>query len=383
MEDRTSNFQLPTFNFQLNIEHPTSNPSAGSGQAIERRSLFIAGRQISATAPVFVIAEIGVNHDGSLGRALGLVEAARSAGADAVKLQIFRAEALMSASCSLAGYQVQRCGETSAVEMLRGYELSAGEVGKIVGAIREAGMVPLATPFSVADVDVIEGLDLPAVKIASPDIVNRPLLERAARLGRPLLVSTGASTIEEIGRTVGWLDQWGVRFALLHCVSAYPTADRDVNLCWIGEVRERFGVAAGYSDHSTQMMCGALAVAAGACVIEKHLTYDRSAPGPDHAASADPGQFREYVEMVRRAARMRGLPGRRVLAVEEDVRRVSRQSLVLRRRLRAGDVIGEGDLMVQRPGTGIGAAEISLVVGRKLKHGGAAGEVLRWEMLAA
>jgi sialic acid synthase SpsE len=343
----------------------------------------IDDREIGPTAPVFVIAEIGVNHDGRVDRALDLVEAARSAGADAVKLQVFRADALMSAASAFAGYQAERCAERSPLEMLRRYELSAGDVQTVVKSIRDAGMVPLATPFSLSDVDVIERLDLPAVKIASPDLVNRPLLERAASLGRPLLVSTGASTVEEIGRAVAWLGERGADFALLHCVSAYPTPEQDLNLCWIAELRERFGVVAGYSDHSTELLAGALAVAAGACVIEKHLTYDRSAAGPDHAASADPAQFAEYVGLIRRAQRMRGRPGRRVLPVEEDVRRLSRQSLVLSRPKRAGDVIGEDDVIVQRPGTGIPAAALPRVIGRKLKSRCAAGEMLRWEMLAA
>ena len=361
----------------MDIEHPTSNIE-GHTEVFR-----IGAFEVSECAPVLVIAEIGVNHDGEVSRALELVGAAQAAGADAVKLQIFRADALMSESSALAGYQAERCGDTSPVDMLRQYELGRRDVEKVVAAIRDAGMIPLATPFSAGDVDVIEALDLPAVKIASPDVVNRPLLERAARTGNPLLVSTGASRIDEIERAVEWLAEWGAPFALLHCVSAYPTAVQHANLCWIGELSRRFGVPVGYSDHTTEVLCGALAVAAGACVIEKHLTYDRAAAGPDHAASADPEHFAQYVHLLRQAERVRGRPGRRVLPVEEDVRRVSRQSIVLARKLKAGHVVREIDLVIQRPGTGIPAAELSAVVGRTMRTTADAGEMLRWEMLAA
>jgi sialic acid synthase SpsE len=346
-------------------------------------SLTLFGRTVSASDPTLVIAEIGVNHDGSLERALELVEHAYRARADAVKLQIFRARTLMHASTSFATYQLERCAEASAAEMLEHYELSPEALETVVEAIRDKGMVPIATPFSIDDLALIEELRLPAVKIASPDLVNRPLLERAAQLGKPLLVSTGASTPAEIERTVGWLREWNAPFALLHCVSAYPTPQHDANLCWVTELAARFGAVAGYSDHTTELMAGALAVAAGANVIEKHLTYDRRAQGPDHAASFDPAQFAQYVHLIRQADQLRGTPGRRVLAIEEDVRKVSRQSLVLRRALNPGDLLREEDLVIQRPGTGIPAAELPRVIGRTLTQSLPAGTLLTWDMLHA
>ena len=346
-------------------------------------TLQIDRRTIAVGGPTFVIAEIGVNHDGSVERALELVEHARVAGADAVKLQVFRARQLMHASSAFAGYQVERCAEATPAEMLERYELSAQDVRAVVSAIRAAGMAPIATPFSLEDVELVRELDLPAVKIASPDLVNRPLLQRVARLGRPLLVSTGASTVEEIETTVGWMREWGAAFALLHCVSSYPTPEGEANLCWITELAERFGVVVGHSDHTTDVLAGPLAVAAGASVIEKHLTYDKSAQGPDHSASFDPAEFAEYVRMIRSAERMRGTPGRRVLAVEEDVRRVSRQSLVLTRAMKEGERVRAEDLTVQRPGTGIPAAEVGKVVGMRTKTAVAAGAMWSWDVLSA
>lgn len=346
--------------------------------------LEIDGRVIGPGRPTLVIAEIGVNHDGSARRAIELVKIAAACGADAVKLQLFRASLLMHASSAFAGYQKERvvAGDSTPTDMLRRYELSLDDVRRVVGAVRELGLVPLATPFSPPDVENVERLRLPAVKVASPDLVNRPLLERIARCGKPMLVSTGASAIEEVEMAAGWLADWGATFALMHCVSAYPTPNEHANLCWIGELAGRFDVPIGYSDHTTETFAGALAVAAGAVVIEKHLTYDRAAKGPDHAASADPQQFERYVRHVRGAERLRGRPGKRVLEIEQDVRRVSRQSLVVRRDIRAGAVLREDDLTVQRPGTGMPAAMITQAVGRRALRPLQAGVLLTPDMLA-
>jgi len=347
------------------------------------QSLQIDHQIISPTTSTFVIAEIGVNHDGSVERALELVSHAKDCGADAVKLQIFNARTLMHASTAFATYQANRCNESSAVEMLEAYELSPEELKLVVEAIREAGMLPIATPFSLEDVDTVSQLNLPAIKIASPDLVNRPLLQRAASQKKPLLVSTGASTIEEIDQTVKWLTDWNSPFALLHCISAYPTKDVDANLCWITELAAKFKTIVGYSDHTNDILAGALAVSAGARIIEKHLTYDCQAHGPDHSASFNPAEFKQYVELIRRAQLLSGTPGRRVLPVEQDVRKVSRQSLVLRRPIKIGQQIAEADLAIQRPGTGIPAADMTKVVGKSAAMAIPAGTLLTWDMLHA
>src|SRR5439155_11120347 len=155
-------------------------------------------------------------------------------------------------------------------EMLARYELGERDVFEIVRAVRDLGLVPLATPFSPGDVDLVERLRLPAVKISSPDLVNRPLLARAAKVGRPLLLSTGASTVEEVEQTVSWLRQWDATFALLHCVSSYPAPAGQANLCWIAELAAKFDVPVGYSDHTTLLLSGAAAVSHGACAVERH-----------------------------------------------------------------------------------------------------------------
>jgi N,N'-diacetyllegionaminate synthase len=342
----------------------------------------LGGRGIESGTHTVVIAEIGVNHDGDLSRALDLVHAAADAQADAVKLQIFSADRLMHESSAFASYQKTGVGDASPTAMLRRYELSFEHVDKIVAEIRKVGLLPLATPFSLEDVDLIESLELPAIKIASPDIVNWPLLRRAARTERPMLISTGAATINEVTSSLAWLRGWGSRVVLLHCISSYPTPAHETNLCWIGEMAERFGVPVGFSDHTTELMAGALAVAAGACVIEKHLTYDRDASGPDHSASCDPVAFKQYVALIRASEQMRGKPGKRVLDIEKDVRTVSRQSLIAKRDLARGHLIREEDLTVQRPGTGIPAAAMPSIVGRRAGQAIRAGQMLQWNAIS-
>jgi len=329
-----------------------------------------------------VIAELGVNHDGELQKAIELVHMASRAGADVVKLQVFKADRLMHPSSVMAEYQKRSLLEDSPIDMLRRYELEEEELGQIVAEIRKLGMQPLATPFSPEDVGVIESLQLGAIKIASPDIVNWPLLRRAAQYGRPLLVSTGAANVNEISSSIAWLRGWNAQFALLHCISSYPTPAENVNLSWIGELAARFGTAVGFSDHTTDVITGALAVAAGAAFVEKHLTYDCNAAGPDHSASLNPSDFANYVSLVRMATAMRGSPGKRVLEIERDVRSVSRQSLVAARDIPAGQRIGEEDLKVQRPGTGIPASALPSIVGQRTSHPIKIGEMLSWQSLS-
>lgn len=342
----------------------------------------IDGKVVGPGLRTLVIAEIGVNHDGRLDRALKLVDCAANAGADAVKLQIFRANELMHASSSFADYQKQSVDAQTPSDMLKEYELSEDELHQVVNAIEQRQMIAIATPFSPADVDVIDSLDLPAIKIASPDLVNQILLSRAAETGRPMIVSTGAATLAEIDQAVKWIMHWRATFALMHCVSSYPTPTSEAHLSWITQLAARYDLPIGYSDHTTDILAGALAVATGACIIEKHLTYDRNAKGPDHSASADPEQFCEYVRLVRNAQAMCGSGSRHVLPIERDVRTVSRQSLVLARDISVGEMISMDDLTVQRPGTGITPAEVNVAVGRVARASLQKGTMLQWDMLS-
>jgi sialic acid synthase SpsE len=340
----------------------------------------MGGRLVGAGHRTLVIAEIGVNHDGSVDRAIELVHHAAAAGADAVKFQIFRAKSLMHPSSTFAKYQENNVSDADPSAMLERFELSDSDLRRVIATAIGLRLMPLATPFSPDDLNAIDDLNLPAIKIASPDLVNRVLLKQASRRRRPLIVSTGAATMEEVDQTVTWLREWQCQFMLMHCVSSYPTPAYQAHLCWISELA-RLGAAVGYSDHTTEIFAGALAVSAGACAVEKHLTYDRSAKGPDHAASADPVEFAEYVRLIRSAEGMRGVAGKQVLPIERDVRNVSRQSLVLARDVDAGQMIYPHDLTVQRPGIGIAAADADVAAGRIARESLPKGTLLQWDML--
>lgn len=334
----------------------------------------IADRELSGDGPPYVIAELGVNHDGDVDTAVALVDAARRAGADAVKLQMFDAKRLLSRAALLADYQ-RRAGSADPLAMLERLELGADALARVVREARAVGLHAIVTIFNVDLVDVAAEQPWDAFKLASPDLVNHPLLRRVLETGRPLLLSTGAATLDEVCAALAIV---GDRpHVLLQCVSAYPTPPERAGLGGIAALRRVTRGVIGYSDHTVDVDTGALAVAAGARVLEKHLTHDRHAPGPDHAASLDPASFRAYVERARRAHAMLGRAEKTVLDIERDVRRAARQSLVTARDLPKGATLTPDDLVVKRPGTGLPPGMLEAVVGRRLAGDVAADTPLR------
>lgn len=323
----------------------------------------IGDRHIGPGHAPYIIAEIGVNHDGSPERAVQLVGTARDAGADAVKFQLFETDRLMSAAARLAAYQ-QRAGETEPFAMLRRLELTARQLAPAVEHAHQLGLHAIVTVFSVELVPLADELPWDAYKTASPDIINRPLLHAAADTGRPLIISTGASTLDEVARAARWLVDARNRLAALQCVSSYPAPDDA--LAGIPAIAHATALPTGYSDHTPSVETGAEAVRCGACILEKHLTHDTSAQGPDHAASLDAPAFARYAELARRAipGSRTIAPDKRILDCERDVRDVSRQSLVAARTLRPGDPITRDALTIKRPGTGIPPFMLDDLIGR-------------------
>lgn len=326
----------------------------------------IGGRSLGPSSPPYVIAEIGVNHDGSLDRAIELVEAAAGAGADAVKFQLFRSDLLLSKASKLASYQ-SAAGEHDPAAMLSRLELAHDDLARACAHARACGLHAIVTAFSLPLVEVAATLPIDAFKTASPDIVNKPLLDALSAQGKPMIISTGAATLDEVERAAGWLSAAIAhdRLALLHCVSAYPTPLEEANLAGIMDLQSLMpSVAVGYSDHTQSVETGSIAVAAGACVLEKHLTHDRDAAGPDHAASLEPKQLAAYIEKAKLAWLMLG-EGKAVAAIEGDVRTLSRQSIVAARDIAAGQVITADLLCIKRPGTGLGPWLLDELIGAK------------------
>jgi N-acetylneuraminate synthase/N,N'-diacetyllegionaminate synthase len=352
----------------------------GMGTDATAAGPWFAEATAAAAARVMVIAELGVNHDGQVALAERLVDAAADAGADAVKVQLFHPDRLLSNQSLLASYQQSAAEDPRA--LLGGLALGVAQLRPIAARARRRGLRFLVTPFSLPDVEDLAALDADAIKIASPDAVNLPLLEACATLGRPLLISTGTCTLDELAPAAMRLREHAPGGALLHCVSSYPTPRGDAALGAIRVMREAFGLPIGYSDHTPDLDTGALAVAGGAIVLEKHLTHDKAAPGPDHAASITPEELRDYIRRAREAAAMLGPAAKRVLPIEADVQKVSRQSLCATRDLPAGHTLGADDLTIKRPGTGLPAARLAATIGRTLARPVAANDLLGPDDLA-
>ena len=350
-----------------------------SNEKVHQRFSFSAADE-RRPAEVAVIAEVGVNHDGEVGIAERLIEAAAQAGADAVKFQYFHPERLLSDQAELAGYQ--RGKAASQRELLEKLALPLDTLAGLVEAVHACGLWAVVTPFSLDDPGELAALGLDAVKSASPDAVNTPLLHACSALGLPMLISTGTCGLDELDPAATLLGGHQQGGALLHCVSSYPTPMDQAQLGGIAALSDRFNLPVGYSDHTPALHTGGLAVAAGAVVIEKHLTHDRAAKGPDHAASLDPEGFTGYVRNVREAQAALGTRSKTISDIERDVRRVSRQSVCVVRDLSAGHVLTREDLTVKRPGTGVAAKELASIVGRRLSQDVMSNTMLHHEHLA-
>ncbi len=306
----------------------------------------------------YIIAEIGVNHDGDRACALELTHAAAAAGADAVKFQLFDADLLMSRACRPAEYQ-SRAGEHDPHAMLRRLSLTIDDLAPCVRAAHQRNIHAIVTVFSAQLVQPANTLPWDAYKTASPDIIHRPLLTQLAATGKPLIISTGASTLDEVTRATRWLSAGTSErtITFLQCVSAYPAPDDALALDVIPTLARVLGLPIGYSDHSAHEETGALAVRHGAVMLEKHVTYDRAAKGPDHAASLDLPAFARYCARARAARPDPSLIAlgceKSVQAIERDVRTVSRQSIVTTRELPAGHILTADDVTIKRPGTGL------------------------------
>lgn len=315
----------------------------------------------------YVIAEAGVNHNGQLETAIKLVEAAKEAGADCVKFQAFTADEIAVKDTPKTEYQ-KRSGPAgeSQYEMLQRCELAAAEFVAVKQRCDELGIDFLVTPFSVRWVEELEGMGAAAYKIGSGNLAVPELLEAIGRTGKPVILSTGMSDLAQAERAIAVIQKAGCgELAVLHCVSLYPTRLDQVNLRAMAVLGEKMELAVGFSDHTTEEITGALAVAAGAVILEKHLTLDRNMEGPDHAMSLEPEQLRRYIAMARQGRTALGYGRKEPLPEEMAIREMVSFSVASSTFIPAGSIITEEMLTVMRPGTGIPAAEKSNLTGRR------------------
>jgi N,N'-diacetyllegionaminate synthase len=330
-----------------------------------------------------VIAEAGVNHNGDLDLAKKLVDAAAEAGADAVKFQTFSADRLVTRKAPKAEYQKRRTDASeSQYDMLKKLELSEAAQRELQARCQERGILFLSTPFDEQSADFLERLGVPAFKIPSGEITNAPFLAHVARKGRPMIVSTGMSTLEEVKDAVDTIRTAGnPPLVLLHCVSNYPADPRDVNLRAMSTLAQAFGVPVGYSDHTLGVAVGIAAMALGACVLEKHLTMDRSLPGPDHCASLEPRELMTLVCDGRNVELSLGNGIKMPTSAERELAAVARKSLVAARDLRAGTILQADMLVARRPGCGLPPSMLSHIVGKRTGRHIREDELLRVEDL--
>ena len=338
-----------------------------------------------------VIAEAGVNHNGSVDLALRLVDVAAEAGADVVKFQTFKAEHLATARAAKAQYQIANTQEAgSQLDMLRGLELDQADHRRLAARCRERGIRFMSTAFDSQSLAFLSTLEMPAIKIPSGDITCGPLLLQAARLRRPLIVSSGMSTLADIEQALGVI-AFGLTEArepsgradfdaayvsaagrealrrhvtLLHCVTQYPAPFGSVNLRAMDTMAAAFGLPVGYSDHTAGIEISIAAVARGATVIEKHFTLDRTMPGPDHAASLEPGALAQMVSAIRNVELALGSAFKAPGAEELANRPIARRSVVAARAIGRGEVYGPDMLTCKRPAHGLSPMDIWSLLGR-------------------
>jgi N,N'-diacetyllegionaminate synthase len=334
----------------------------------------------------FIIAEAGVNHCGSVERALDMVDAAAGCGADAVKFQTFSTDLLVSSSAPTAAYQRTAVGAARQEEMLRGLELARDDHRRIVERCALRGIEFMSTPFDAGAAGFLVSAGMRRMKVPSGELTNDGFLLHLASLGLPLIVSTGMATLGEVRHAVGILGRLpdraiGPPLVLLHCTSNYPVAPADVNLRAMRTMADEFGLPVGYSDHTLGITAAVAASALGAVVIEKHFTLDRSLPGPDHAASLEPDGLRALVTAVREVEQMLGSPEKRPSSSELPVRDVVRRSVAAARPLSSGQRLRADDLTCLRPGTGIPPGELQSLVGRTILRDVGGGMLLEREWI--
>jgi N,N'-diacetyllegionaminate synthase len=343
----------------------------------------IGGRPVGQGHPCFVIAEAGVNHNGDLELARELVRIAARTGADAIKFQTFSADRLVTASAAKAEYQVDRTGsDESQHDMLKRLELSADDHRRLMADCKGEGILFLSSAFDEASADLLDELGVVAYKVPSGEITNLPYLRHLATKGRPLIVSTGMSTMDEVSAAMAAIQATReVPVVLLHCVSLYPSPPEAANLHAMAAMRAEFDVPVGYSDHTEGIWISLAAVALGANMIEKHLTKDRGLAGPDHEASLEPAAFSSMMEGIREVEASLGDGVKRPLPEEAATAAAARKSVVAATNIPAGTAIRRDMLAVMRPGTGLPPDRLDWVVGRKARRPIASGSAITAEMV--
>ena len=339
----------------------------------------IGGRLLGPCRPALIVAELGQNHNGSVALAEQLIDAAAWAGADAIKLVKRDLESELSREARVRPYDSRHAFGTTYGEHRQALELSAGEHAILAMRARRHGLIYIATACDPPSARLLDELNVDALKIASRDLTNLPLIRDVAGRRKPMILSTGMATLAEIEAAVKVLREASCSFALLQCTSLYPTPTKDVHLRSMSTLSARYNVAVGFSDHTAGILLAPVAVARGAVIVEKHLTLDRNLKGTDHACSLEPDEFRQLVSNVREVEAALGRADKPVVEGVASVRIKLGRSLVTRVPLTAGTRIEEPMLALKCPGDGLSWLDRQRVVGRRLKRDLEADEKLTLE----
>lgn len=330
----------------------------------------VGSRYIGHSEPCFIIAEAGVNHNGKLPIAKKLIDAAIDAGADAIKFQTFNTEKLVSRALSKSQY-----------DMLKKLELTNESFLELRNYAKERKVALFSTPFDEKSVTTLDRAGVPAFKVSSGDLNNLPLLRIIAKTGRPIILSTGMSTMAEISEAVDAIAPYCQKLVLTHCTSLYPPRFDEINLKAMDTIRAKFGVPVGYSDHTLGYEISLAAVVLGACVIEKHLTLDKKMKGPDHKASLEPSEFADMVKRIRNIEQSLGTKEKRPVPREKEMRAYARKSITAVKQIPRNAKITAGDIAILRPGNGIEPKYFDEIIGCRSKVVIRPGEQIEWHML--
>jgi len=333
--------------------------------------------------PCFIIAEAGVNHNGSVELAKRMVDAAKSAGADAIKFQTFIPEEMTSELAEKADYQNKNDPRhKTQLEMLRSLAFSPEQFKELKVYCDNVGVLFLSTPFEVKSVDILENLGVLAYKIPSGEITNIQLLEYIAKKGKPIILSTGMSSIKEIKFALETIYAAGNKqVAVLQCTTSYPASPETLNLRAMQSIAKKFKVSVGLSDHSEGIVAPIAAVALGACVIEKHFTLDRTMEGPDHKASLEPKELKAMVDAIRKTELMLGTGIKKPHESEFAILKHARKSIFASVEIKSGEKISKDNVIIKRPLIGIPAESLGKALGKKAKRNISAKESIKWKDL--
>lgn len=346
------------------------------------KKIKIGNRWIGEEQPCFIIAEAGINHNGDVKIAKKMIEVAKEAGADAIKFQTFKAENLVTKYARMARYQKNNTKrKEKQIEMMKKFEMRYEDFEELKEYCDKKEIMFLSTPHSFDAIDFLEKL-IPAYKIGSGDLTNLSFLKKIAEKEKPIILSTGMANLGEIEEAVETIKNNGnEEIVLLHCISSYPAKVEDVNLKAIQTLKQSFKLPVGFSDHTLSTVIPAVAVAMGACVIEKHFTLNKNMEGPDHKASLEPEELKEMIKNIRIVEKAMGDGIKKPTPEEEEIKKVVRKSVVAKTDIPKGSIISWEMLEIKRPGTGIPPKYIEKIVGAKAREYIGKDEIIEWKKI--